>query len=419
MKTFHSALRTKIGKFQFVKDTALFSLPGALLFLINFIAIPVLISISSLSYWSQLIIMQSIGALLGIFTNLGWNISIPVKLNELSPDNRIKILILCFSSRVTIFLIVISLTLLVSLICNTFQLDLMLALLSGLLFSLTSNWYFIANSNPKLILLIDTLPRLFFNCIGVFTGLYIESTTTYLFFLVLGLVIAIFTSLFYICQRENFSISQINFFSMRNLIKACKYQWYFVLIGGNAIIYTQTPVILANFLFSESASVFILSYKIIQLLVSSANPLLQGLQSWLNRKSFGIKNLQKAFLALTAILIALFVIGISNLHLFISKLSNGTFIAESAHVLLILLTFTFVVLSQHLGLTGLVHFELQKIAFRGNLLGATASIPLFLTLCHFLGPEGLLYGYCITEGIVTLWMLFFYIPRAFQRKALV
>ena len=404
LKRFVSDRKTFLGSnFSLTKiftNSFLFFIPNISLALISLFSIPILISITSIQDWSKLVVAQSIGSITSTFVSFGWGISIPARLNQMNQNHKKNILVVSFQIRYLAFLLALPISLMVCKYLVGLNEYLILALMGTSLLSLTSNWYFVGESKPYLLLLSDTLPKFACSMIGLFITQMTHSPGPYLLGVLSGVIVSALSSVFLILGYNKILFRNLLKISKGELSKAIYSQRRYVFTSGIIVVYTQFPILLVSKFFPLITPLFIMSMKIVQFSSSVYVPVLQSIQGWINLANVKVDALKVAlkFILLSSCAYSI-VVMISAKYLG-EYLSHNKLQVNFSLSLVIAVTVCLIAITQHLGITGLVNLGRDDILFSSTLLGALFSIPFVLTLGWQFGALGALLGYSLSEFIV-------------------
>ena len=361
--------------------------------ILNILSTPIIIKLFGLSTWNQIVVSQSVGSILAVIIQCGWNIKGPTIASLTDRKNLRDILIRSFVTRVAAFMIVCPigvfiLTKIVSLNPISF-----LAYFSTISTSLLSTWYYTSQLLSKTLFIRDTFPRNVCVLLGLTLCYLLKSVEIYL----LGILFGIILSLAFNIEKKDIIQYKrmIAYTKPRIVFNEFNIQKDSIISSLTITSYTYLPTIIFQIYNPVAAPIYNLLLRIIRMFVLIFLPFNQLFQGFIGNSKSKLKTLNQSFfsaclLSLGISIFALFVFDFSIY--FFSGLEYSFDCATKAGISLIIFS---ICMSQYIGITELTALK----NFRGLYISTTAA--------SVVGLPSLIFGAVNFRINTIIWILFF------------
>ncbi|QXT63424.1 lipopolysaccharide biosynthesis protein [Tessaracoccus palaemonis] len=145
-----------------------YALSMLLLAVASLVVIPAMIRASGDAAWGAIAVGQSVGAIAAVAVAYGWSLSGPAEVARGSADQRREEFVSSVKVRLSLFVPVVLVAVLVSMLLAPARPDLAtLGSATASLAGLTANWFFVGLARPYVFLLVETVPRVVGTLVGI------------------------------------------------------------------------------------------------------------------------------------------------------------------------------------------------------------------------------------------------------------
>lgn len=363
------------------------------------IAVPVIIGAVGPVAWSGLALSQTIGSVAYVGVSLGWALVGPATLSSMTPQAQGDYYLRATRSRAILFVGCAPVYLTAVAALNVDGTSLWANALAGgtlLIIGLGGSWYFVGIGSAKLLVLLDTLPRLIGTLLGIvllFTG---GSLLSFAMMQVLGASCAAVFAWKHARKRAGAvwtgSSLRMDLLNIRAAAAPA-------LTAGAATAFVNMPLVLVSIIAASDLSIYALADKLQKSITTALGPIVSVFQSLAPRVT-GLKRLHRvrtiACFAIPALLgfpLALIPIFPTLANLFSRGQINIPFPMTLAFTIVIASIFA----SGLLGLVGLVTLGLTHHLATSTVVGAAVGTICCIVLGLFAGAIGIAWGVAIAE----------------------
>ncbi|MCI2958019.1 hypothetical protein MN032_09965 [Agromyces atrinae] len=364
-----------IHRHPLVKRTALFSASIGLSTIVGIFSIPILVSQLGASLWAILAVFQSVCAFFAVFIAWGWGATGPSIVAGLPVDERRQLYATSVVARVVLFVVAVPVAIVVGvLVTQESWLVATLAALAYLLPGLSAAWFFIGTNRPIKLFLLDSLPVILGNIVGLVVVLIVPSLEAYL------ASIAVFSLVGVVAANASASLSGpgavVWRHSPRSLFDTYKSQLAGVTTTVTSSFYSSIPTVAVRLFAPQALEVFVMADRLYRYGVLVLAPILQSIQSWIPES--GVAEAKRRSRQSLTIGIGIGVLGAVFLVIFAapvsSLLTHGEVVVPLGLMVLMSIAFAGDAVAQVTGLAGLVALggsrQLALSALFGTLAGS-------------------------------------------------
>lgn len=406
-KTGPSALLGRLGGFSasLVFSTA-----------VNLIAIPFVIVNLGAEVWGQLAVVMSTAAVIGIFVGFGWG-TVGAATTAGTPERERPLMYLnSFTSRSYLFLFAVLPAVAVSTaITNLDLLPTVIATTAYLLPFVGATWYFVGESKPWRLFILDVLPQGLGTVAGTVSTFVSHEVWTYVAFQLLFNLIAVVGSVTFIGRLLPNSSLPLDF-SLSPAMRRLRDQWHGVVAAGTGTINSNGPLIAVTLIAPASLPIYALADKLLRYGIAAFGPVLQLIQGWIPA---GGASLQDSRVRRAAVVAPVFgLVGGIGLTAFMplaaQLLSAGHLAIDISLTVPFGMIFCSVLVAQIIGLACLIPIGKGRELATSTAIGAALTVVVMVVLGRILGAPGVAWGAAAGEVMVALYQL--NVVRQYFRK---
>lgn len=371
---------------------------------VSVLVLPIVIPNVEIGLWGGYVTAQSFGAIGAIFVGLGWTITGPAKISELSASRKILYFRESIKIRFFAFLIVSPLVAFAVIawspgnkLANVFGSFAMILPMLG------ANWFFVGNRDPKQLFFVDTVPRILGSLVGACLVMVTKNIIYLGIFQVSGVLIAVILGIYKVSKQFPYDERHRN----RPVAEIVSDQIIPTTIGAFSTIYGNLPMIIVSVFANNFLDVFAMATKILGMFVMAFTPYLQFSQGYVTEE--GNQSLISRSLKVTKISVGIGFLGFLLIaiggSLFSSILSRGEILIGYELSLPFGAIFFFIAISATIGLACLPALNKIKVILWSTITGLAIGLPLFVLLGIGHGYLGIAWGSVLAESTVTLFQI--------------
>lgn len=246
---------------------------------VSLATVPFVVVYAGTDSWAAVAVGQSLGAIVGIFTLLGWVQNGPTEVARASAADRgsyfaRSVYVRCLSLVVTVPVVVVA-----SLLLGTAHVGLcVLSALTILVMNLGGSWFFVGEGNPFGLFFFETLPK----AVGVAAGTVAlalgAAPVVYGWLGLAGAVCAVAVSWIDVFRR-NPRDGYVRP-SVRGVVRIVTAQKHGIGTAVLSAVYLSAPLLIVQSLFAGATATFALADKIKQQAMTAYRPASQVAQGW-------------------------------------------------------------------------------------------------------------------------------------------
>lgn len=242
--------------------------------------IPVIVHFGGADSWAAYAVGQTIGALLAVLTWLGWLQLGPSVIARADGPERSRLYIESLVLRVLTLVITAPAAILLALVLVRGQTAVAaVSALASLALACGAGWFFVGTSQPKKMLVLDTVPRVVGTLAGAaMTALMGDAVWAGVGALA-GALIAIVCSSISVVRRYG----RPSFPTRPDLAVSLRGQWAGLGVGVFAAIYLSVPLLFVSYFLPLQTATFALADRLKQQGMAVATPFAQTIQGWVPR----------------------------------------------------------------------------------------------------------------------------------------
>ncbi|WP_213576698.1 hypothetical protein [Rhodococcus sp. USK13] len=260
-------------------------------------SIPFIIVHAGADGWAAVAVGQSLGAITGIFTLLGWGQSGPTDVAQRGDTDRGRYFFNSLYVRSLSMVFTVPVTAMGSIFLDTAApAATMLAACAILVINLGANWFYVGESNPRGLLFFDAVPRSISIIVATVALGLGASLVVYSVIVVLGSASAVLLSTFDIKRRYG----RVPFRQLRarELLVILRRQRHGIGTALLSAVYLSLPLLVVQALVPSTAAYYALADKLKQQALTMYRPISQTVQGWTPKgsPSLVIQRVRKAYL---------------------------------------------------------------------------------------------------------------------------
>lgn len=257
-----------------------FALSMLLLAVASLVIIPSMIAASGPTAWGRIASGQSVGAVAAVIIAFGWGMSGPARIAKATPAERLnqyaESLIAKLSLSLPAFAISFGIAYIIG---GDYRVFSGLGALSTASVGLTANWYFVGLSQPYVLLIVETVPRVLGTAIGIALMVYGGSALSGIAMQLFGMVGAfVFSTLWILHRPEN--VRRIN---CRSLWLILGEQRHGVISSVTGTAYISAPIVIVGLVAPSALPVYAIIDKVQRQVTAATTPYVTVLQGWVPR----------------------------------------------------------------------------------------------------------------------------------------
>lgn len=264
---------------ELLRRSVLFAAPILLSTVVGVFSIPVLVSALGAGQWGVLVVLQSAAQLFAILVAFGWGATGPSMTAATPRTDRRQFYLDSLIARLVIFAIALPIASVAGAVL-TGQ-PLWVAFLSALTYMLPgvgAAWFFIGSNRPVALFLLDALPLIVGQVVGLLAVSILPALATYLAVMAaFSTAGAVASAIFVLTRRADGEVSWRRRSSLRRL--------YSAQLGGTATmvsgsLYSTLPPSIVQVVAPTMLPVYAITDRLFKYAVIALGPILQAVQSW-------------------------------------------------------------------------------------------------------------------------------------------
>jgi O-antigen/teichoic acid export membrane protein len=383
----------RLLRHELVRRSALFSLSVVTSTLVGVFSLPILIGSVGAAQWGHLAVMQAITQFAAVIVAFGWGATGPSMVSAMPPAQRKAVFADSLRLRGILFLLVAApAVLLCAWLPGESWLNAALATATYTLAGLSGAWYFVGTNRPIPMFLLDALPAILGQVVGLVAVVLTRDLTSYLACTALFTLTGMAASAGYILSRREDGPSRaVRSGGWRETMRS---QTAGVTSTISASMWTAAPTVLMQAFAPAAVPVFAMIDRLMKYGVLALAPILQAVQGWVpesGRDSVAAR-------AITGLKVAAVVGAAGGTALAVlstpasSLLSVGEAAVPWAVALIAGVAFAFECVAQIAGLSGLVALGGSRQLAISSAASAVVGIPLIALLVLWFGLYGAVLG---------------------------
>ncbi len=395
---------------ELLRRSILFAAPILISTVVGVFSIPVIVSALGAGQWGVLVVLQSVAQLFAILVAFGWGATGPSMTAATPRTRRRQFYLDSLVARALIFVIALPIAAVAgALITGQGPVVASLSAITYMLPGIGAAWYFIGSNRPVPLFLLDALPLILGQIVGLLAVSLLPSLVTYLAVMaIFSFAGAVASALFVLTRRADGEMS----WGKRSRLRAL----YASQAGGTATmvsgsLYSTLPPTIVQVIVPQLLPIYAITDRLYKYAIIALGPLLQAVQSWVPEgESVQTRARARRTLQLGAIIGILGGAAIAGLGPIVSSiltLGQATLPWLAAAVLGA--AFAFESVSQVTGLAGLVALGGVRHLAWSSIAAAIVGLPLFAGatgLFGILGATGVLLLVAAGTAIYrALWLL--------------
>lgn len=246
---------------------------------VSLATVPFVVVYAGTESWAAVAVGQSLGAIVGIFTLLGWVQNGPTEVARSSPADRgsyfaRSVYVRCLSLVVTVPVVAV-----VSVLLGTAHVGLcVLSALTILVMNLGASWFFVGEGNPFGLFVFETIPKAAGIAAGTVALALGAAPVVYGWLGLAGAVCAVAVSWLDVFRR-NPRHGYVRP-SVRGVVRIVKEQKHGIGTAVLSAVYLSAPLLIVQGLYAGATATFALADKIKQQAMTAYRPASQVAQGW-------------------------------------------------------------------------------------------------------------------------------------------
>lgn len=383
------------------KRIAGFAVPVAASTVLGIITIPLLVGAVGASSWGTLAVVQSTGQLVGILVAFGWGATGPSMVAATEPASRPQLYVESLVARCYLYLaaVVIATIALIFLTRGDIGISI-LGAATYLLPFVGASWYFVGESRPWRLFLLDSVPTLLGTLAGLVAAALSGSILAFISMQLLGSLIAVILDAVVILRGAEHPL--ITEFALRAAVRSMAGQRHAVTSALTSGMYVNLPLLAMQTFLPSYVPVYAMADRFFRYANIAFSPVQQFLQGWVPEagKAARPRRMRYATLAglsfglLGGAVVALLAGPVSHL------LSGGAIIVPLVLSLPLGVAFVSVATSAVVGYACLVLVGRVRALAVSTILGAVVGAPLIIIFAALHLPVLVAWSVAISEFVV-------------------
>jgi hypothetical protein len=374
---------------------------------VNLLSIPLLISVSSISNWNQIVVSQAIGGIGAIIVGFGWGTSGPAQVAMISKEEGLQLFRISQYQKVLTFTVLVPICLSICHLLLGLNVSVFFSCVGAIALGLSNSWYFIGTREYRSLFYLDTCPRVGLAVLGLILCKVYNRDLYFLISVLLAAIIpSLLSSIYLKTESGKFEMKgKVTRKGLKVGISEQRYGFYTVLMSS---LYVLLPIIIVEALKPQESPEFNLGFKFAKIAAMTFIPISQFLQGWVSSGFNLVKNLKKGYgitlIAATFISALVLTFGIRAGLV----ISNGLIHFDYYALTWIAVTVFFICSTQYIGLTALMTLQKAKLVAQSTFLGSVVGLPLIACLTIGFGSNGGFAGVGVSEFAVFLFQFHFF-----------
>lgn len=371
---------------------------------IGLVAAAVFISAAGSYSWGVLASIQSAAALFGVLVGFGWGTTGAAEVASMPSELRPSAYADSLVARVYLIAVAYPLMVVVMGLLNPTHFDLVLVgSLAYLVPYLGASWYFVGESRPSRLFLVDVMPQ----GLGVLTSIGVMAASKSLVAAVTAQLLfnTLAVCLGWIVIRSSASDRPRLRWSVRSTVRLLAQQRHPVTTAATSALYVSAPMLILNAVAPASLAQYAMGDRLFRVALTVFSPVLQFVQGWIPEG--GTANLSHRVKQALRFAPAVGLAGAICIALLgplaVSLLSQG--IIGFGFDLSIPFGAVFLVVSvtQILGLACLVPLGKTVALATSTVFGAVLGVPLLVASTSLYGVHGAVWALLASELVVLIY----------------
>lgn len=383
---------------------AMFGLTLGLGSILGLVAIPIITGVVGSEAWAVQALVQALATLFGVAVAFGWGTTGPGMIAGASPATRPQLYADSLVTRTYLFLIVAPIMATVMVILQPSQAAFVAtASVAYLLPYAGASWYFIGESKPLKLFMLDAAPQMLGTVLGLIVITGTSSLTlmvaTQLSFNLAAVVLS--AAVILRGQRPAFR------FALKTSLNRMADQRHGVITAATGALYVNLPLIAVRLLLPAHLDTYAFADRLFRFSAAAFSPVLQFIQGWIPEG--GKKHVRHRIVRASQAAPALGIIGGGILALIgpaaAHVLISGPIGFDLSLSVPIGLCFAAIAVSQVVGLACLVAVGRARELARSTLIGALVGAPTIIIGALFAGVQGVAWAVALSELLVSVYQL--------------
>jgi hypothetical protein len=246
---------------------------------VNLVTIPFVIAFAGEGAWTSVAVGQSVGALVGILTMLGWAQSGPTDIARRDVGTRGRAYYESVFVRTGTLFVTIPVAYLIARLLGTESVVATFLMASSMVvLNLGASWFYVGEASPSRLLRFDALPRAVGIVAGTAAVVVDADIVTYAAFICAGGIAAMLLSVWDIGKRYGYAGGWL--LSPARVQTILSGQKHGLGTAALSAVYLSLPLLIVQVVAPASAATYALADKIRQQALTAYRPLAQTLQGW-------------------------------------------------------------------------------------------------------------------------------------------
>ena len=370
-----------------------YSISMALLAVASLIAIPSMVHASGAAAWGAIAAGQSIGGVAAVVIAFGWGLSGPAMIARADPVERLTEYsesVLCkLLLTVPVGAVAFAIAFVVG---RDFALFAGVGALSMASVGLTANWYFVGRSQPYLLLLMETVPRVLGTCVGIVLMNSGSSALAGVTWQLIGMQMAFVASSLWILKPwRAHLLAAVHRRPVLRVLAAQRNGVTSTVVGS---LYSSTPIVIVSLVAPAALPVYAVVDKVQRQVIVASTPFITVLQGWVPRAvGHGLdRRVRQSMFAATVASVAVSALMFAVAPELINWLGGGQ-VHPSVVVLALMAVITGVSLVESVSSRAcLAALSRLDVVARATAISSFIGLPLVAVGAKFFGAQGALLG---------------------------
>lgn len=253
-----------------------------LLAVASLVAIPAMVTASGAASWGAIAAGQSIGGVAAVIIAYGWGLSGPAVIARSDKNGRLKEYLESVACKLALCLPIGGAAYAIAwTVGRDYASFSGMGALSMASVGLTANWYFVGRSQPYLLLLMETVPRVIGTCIGIFLMNTGSSALIGVQWQFIGMLVAFVASSVWILRPWH--LAALRSIKRRPVLSVLASQRNGVTSTVVGSLYSSTPIVIVSVVAPAALPVYAVVDKVQRQVIVALTPFVTVLQGWVPR----------------------------------------------------------------------------------------------------------------------------------------
>ncbi|MEN9751904.1 MAG: hypothetical protein RLZZ600_951 [Actinomycetota bacterium] len=392
----------------YVRKTGFYILNMLLGGLTSLLIIPVVILVVGTDSWGRMAVAQAIGAVYAVFVGFGWGIVGPAQVAGMPAEARGQFVRDSVVSRLILFVIAIPAYVLTVLLIVGIPDDVAAYLVAGftmMTVALGSGWFFIGESAPVRLIMLEAVPRTVGIVIALGALAFTKSLVVFAVIQLVTVVASIWLTTRNITTRYAEGVFDR---SIREGLRRLRGSYAAMVTAGTATLYVNAPLIIVSTVIPSITPIYAAAEKIQRFALTGIAPLTQIIQGYIPSapSAAEVRQRIRRSIMLTLVVATIFGAVIAGaLPWLASILTAGKIAVPFGLSIPMGLSSLLIIVSGVTGLAALVALGKERALAVSTVLGAVIGLPLTVVLALTVGMEGAAWAVTFSEVIVLGYQL--------------